>query len=757
MSEKSLCIWLNQKGNPCPWQACKGKYCKRHSIYDGVFAEQDIPNLRACSGCKNMFKPEEEIMKICNKCKERGTINRIKKKEAKITCLGMTQKQTPCTFKCMPGDTYCEKHQSFKRWKQLTDAGENVCKNWIRGCFENTYAGLKSCKNCRDKEQTNENKLNQNKRLNALNYNDEKDEKNIMCVNCNSLCDKSDATNDKCLKCYNAYCKVEQNRNPRSDDGYLVKKIIECKKNADRRKIEWKLSDQFAIQLFQSKCSYCNSFVVQNGIDRIDSSIDYIENNCVACCKHCNIMKASHSVTDFLKIVQYLLAANGRIDQIPDMNHARLFHFAQNASYARFVADSTSRQLNCEITDTMYEYIISQPCFYCKNQSSIECKAESRGIGARGIDRLDATVGYVCGNFASCCKTCNMMKNTMSVADFFVHLQSVYDFRILMIHNTTQSISDQIKTICTDVKSLRHEKFFQTKEFYDKLTFGYNGGCNLENVSRIQAFLEIVETKEQRDIWNYFRRNVSSLKKTDSAKLIGRQIHILVKDLTTNLYLGIISLSSDVYNLDQRDKYIGWDFKDKASKLKHILNITTCVPLQPFGYNFNGGKLIAALAFSLEIATHFREKYDDSLLAIITTSLYGKSIQYDRLPFLQFIGYTKGNSVMNIPSDVTKICADFLKKEFQLDYPLRKKFIIVQKAFDKLGISKEDFLQSTPKGIYFGYTCNNAHDMLTGKTPIHISPKYNQHVKPAQEICQWWIGRWAIQRFNHLTTNQRLN
>jgi hypothetical protein len=37
-----------------------------------------------------------------------------------------------------------------------------------------------------------------------------------------------------------------------------------------------------------------------NGIDRIDSSKEYSVENCVPCCKKCNIMKNVYSMTDFI-------------------------------------------------------------------------------------------------------------------------------------------------------------------------------------------------------------------------------------------------------------------------------------------------------------------------------------------------------------------------------------------------------------------------------------------------------------------------
>jgi len=752
-SEKIMCIWPNQKGEACPWKTVSKDciFCKRHSIYDGIFTAEDVPYLHKCSGCKNMFKPENEEIKQCDKCKTRGTINREKDKKIKVVikCQGFTQKKTPCPYQSLNNDTYCKNHQTYKRWKELTDSGQYVCKNWIRGCFETIDETTKACRECRDKEQANENKLNQTKRSTALDYNSSHTETKL-CVTCNKSCDSNAITNDKCLECYNTYCKNEHNRNPRSEEGTLVRKITEYKKSAHRRGKTWNLSDECARNLFQSKCAYCDMLVVFNGIDRVDSSKEYTEDNCVSCCKYCNILKGSYSVSNFLEIVQYLLSANGRIDEIPNSDYTHLFQFSQNATYNRFIADTKSRKIHCELTEPKYNYIISQPCTYCKNNSI-------GNNGARGIDRIDSTIGYIFENVTPCCKTCNLMKNVMPVTDFFDQLLSVYKFRILHLCNGSQSIVEQIISLCqnTTVKPMRHERFFHIKDYYNDLTFGYHG-CDIQSVQAIKVHLEFVQNKDQRDIWNYYRRNVSSLKKPDTAKLIGRQFHILVKDLTSEKYLGIISLSSDVYNLGERDRHIGWSFQDKETKLNNIMNISTCVPLQPFGYNFNGGKLMASLAFSLEIMTYYREKYDDSLLGIITTSLYGKSIQYDRLPSLKFIGFTKGNSVKDIPSEVTKICADYLKKEYHRDYPLRKKFVILRDAFDKLNISKEDFLQSNKKGIYFGYTSYNSKDILLGKKPIHLCPKYNEHVKSAEEISQWWIDRWAVQRFTNLTEKNKV-
>jgi hypothetical protein len=48
------------------------------------------------------------------------------------------------------------------------------------------------------------------------------------------------------------------------------------------------------------------------------------------------------------------------------------------------------------------------------------------------------------------------------------------------------------------------------------------------------------------------------------------------------------------------------------------------------------------LAFSIELHQFYEKRYFYSLALITTTSIHGKSIQYDRLKQLKLIGYTKG-------------------------------------------------------------------------------------------------------------------
>ena len=752
------CIWFSKKRERCPWKQVNNTlFCKRHNVYNGIYTQEDIDSGRLifCSGCNNLFDPIIVGKKQCDKCNSRRKISNdnVAIDDERSICRGI-KKNGPCTYACKNGKLYCAKHESYGRWKDLTSEGKNVCKNWVRGCFCIINDEYKTCKECRQKEQNADNARVQKRRNTANKFNIE-NENVKMCIICNATFTQNNTASYKCYTCYEKHIKSESERGVRDE---LGRKLSYIKKSAKSRKINWELSDDFARHLMQSKCVYCDQLVAFNGIDRVDSGGIYIDSNCVACCKICNIMKQSFSAETFLNIVKYILSVNFLIDIPTVSEYKELFDRSNHATYGRFLTERSRidrPNKTSEISESMYNFIITQPCNYCKNAF-----ISANIIGARGIDRIDSSIGYIIGNIVPACKTCNFMKNVLSVSDFFKHLTIIYNYRFLHIEQSGDCIQNKIIKLCKEsnikMPKISHEVFIHRHDFYNDIIFKYT---NFDQIRKIKIKLVIVNSDrpELMDIWNYYRRHVSSFQKINYGKLNGRQIYILVQDETTQKYLGILSLSSDYLSLECRDKYIGWDFDNKKRKINNILNISTCVPLQPFGYNFNGGKLMASIAFSKEIIDYYRDAYSTTLLGITTTSLYGKSIQYDRLPFLKYMGNTKGNSVSNIPPEVTKLCANYLNSEYNINYPLRKKFIILQKAFDKLGMSKENLLKSNPKGVYFGFTCADSKSYLDGTNdcvPNLNSPKYN--VRCVDDIFEKWCSRWADQRITHLQKEGRV-
>lgn len=280
----------------------------------------------------------------------------------------------------------------------------------------------------------------------------------------------------------------------------------------------------------------------------------------------------------------------------------------------------------------------------------------------------------------------------------------------------------------------------QTKSFdkFEKKIYNLTDWSNFN----INPILEFCETSNQLQLYQYYRKKVSSLPLTG---VVGRAIRILVKDTITNKYIGIMCLSSDVYNLGERDNYIQTtnklDVNWKNTYLKNIMNLSCCVPLQPFGFNTTGGKLLASLAFSKEIFDYYFYKYKEPLLAIITTSINGKSIQYDRLPFLKMIGYTKGFGSVNIPDNLYRVCQEYnniwkvIPKSNRID-----RFNFLKNLLSHLNLSQNILQHNNKRGIYFGYLFS---------TKLNEIYDVNE-LKNVNYIYKEWKERWCNKRIINL-------
>lgn len=90
-------------------------------------------------------------------------------------------------------------------------------------------------------------------------------------------------------------------------------------RSAKERNLDFDLSKEEFLNLTKQNCYYCgkepsqistnkskinNGIYIYNGVDRVDSSVGYTLDNCVPCCKQCNIAKMTQSKTDFLSWVK---------------------------------------------------------------------------------------------------------------------------------------------------------------------------------------------------------------------------------------------------------------------------------------------------------------------------------------------------------------------------------------------------------------------------------------------------------------------
>jgi hypothetical protein len=170
--------------------------------------------------------------------------------------------------------------------------------------------------------------------------------------------------------------------------------------------------------------------------------------------------------------------------------------------------------------------------------------------------------------------------------------------------------------------------------------------------------------------WIHFRRMVSTM---SYSKGIGRNIKFFIKDEFTGKILGIVELSSDFGSLKVRDNHIGWSKEDRYKKkmLGHTAVGSTIVSVQPFGFNFLGGKLMSMLLTSKVVRDEWENRYGQKLVGITTTSLYGnegKDTQYDNMKQWIRLGETIGKTFIKPNQEIYNVWKKWLKVNFPKEY-----------------------------------------------------------------------------------------
>ena len=129
----------------------------------------------------------------------------------------------------------------------------------------------------------------------------------------------------------------------------------------------------------------------------------------------------------------------------------------------------------------------------------------------------------------------------------------------------------------------------------------------------------------------------------------GRKVIFIVREKNTGKIVGFGRMGSPMMNIKPRNTYFGEVLSAEEMPVfnKHALMGMIIIPVQPFGYNYLGGKLLALMCISHELREVVNQKYDMDMCHFETTSLYGstKSMsQYDGLkPFIKGQGLTESN------------------------------------------------------------------------------------------------------------------
>ena len=231
---------------------------------------------------------------------------------------------------------------------------------------------------------------------------------------------------------------------------------------------------------------------------------------------------------------------------------------------------------------------------------------------------------------------------------------------------------------------------------------------------------------------------------------------------------------SPVINCKPRNILLG-NIPDLPSFNKTAIMGFVIVPTQPFGFNYLGGKLLAALCCSHEVRAMLNKKYDMNLVMFETTSLYGNSkqaSQYDGMkPMLRYKGLTDSDFIPMIHGkpyhDLVKFVEDRVGNIVKEDASSRKLKMtnaiigLIKRSIegDELDKFKNTIINAkklTEQKRYYisNYGIENYIDIVNGKTDDIIKAQnYDRFYD--NELIEWW-RKMATKRFNKLNADGRL-
>jgi hypothetical protein len=268
---------------------------------------------------------------------------------------------------------------------------------------------------------------------------------------------------------------------------------------------------------------------------------------------------------------------------------------------------------------------------------------------------------------------------------------------------------------------------------------------------------------------------------------IGRQIMMGIRETTTNKYVGFIRMASPVLSIKPRNEFFG-ETVQATQVNRSMINGAIIVPVQPFGYNYLGGKLLSLICCSHTVRDMLKEKYGEKIETCFfeTTSLYGdlKGVsQYDGMkPFIRYQAMTesdiflfptgecydpirgrirelygkeewKGNTVDPKPSGPKM--REFNKAISILKNHLRE--FDMDKYNEFHSFTKEHMKAKTKKRYYysdFGFDNVKEHVNSGGDIPLREN-KQNYHKHNLDYMVEWWKNK-AQKRYEKLKNEDRL-
>jgi len=251
---------------------------------------------------------------------------------------------------------------------------------------------------------------------------------------------------------------------------------------------------------------------------------------------------------------------------------------------------------------------------------------------------------------------------------------------------------------------------------------------------KIQPTLYLCESKKDRGIFEFCRL----MQAVPAPPLLYRRLAFLLRDEghPNSPVMGILGLSSSLYSLGSRDRFLGWTGKKSAHKrigLNCCMHLSVCMAVPPYNY-LRVGRLLASLSLTDKVAAEFRRVYSRpgfpaKLMGVVTTAAMGihapifNRIRLRKGGLFRRIGCTAGYSALPF-SPTTMALARALALKSDGACPDNRSISTLKRALNLCRIPREYFVRlGTRKGVYFGVPDDGSlHALRNGK--IGYDPVY---------------------------------
>ena len=264
----------------------------------------------------------------------------------------------------------------------------------------------------------------------------------------------------------------------------------------------------------------------------------------------------------------------------------------------------------------------------------------------------------------------------------------------------------------------------------------------------------------------------------------GKSVKWVVYEKNAGKIAGFIRLGSPTINSKPRNMFLGKPLDTMSKEVMKRFNDSTImgfiiVPTQPFGFNYLGGKLLAAICCSHLTKDTLDKKYGGPFCMFETTSLYGStksSSQYDGMkPFLRHKGETVSDFAPLINDDNYHRLKDWFESKngeplIDPEASSRKlktqtKMISIIKASLK-GVDDDAYakfvqtyldakgLTEQKRAYMSDYGFDNVKEYMNMETD-ELRKKDNYDRYSFDGVVDWWRKK-AVNRFENLKADGRL-